>query len=531
MDFQDAIEDLKTLLPGIEGDDFRWGAVSAILVKPFKANEVEGSSALQFTDSASTSASESKTEGFFPSLVVNDVFKTERLKLSVKLSSANLSSLSIEYGASSSAAVFEDDEVFVRRRPNLNAGGSSVGNPVIQVTGVRKLRDKLAVDDLIVFVRCSGTPTLYAFGIRKAVAAGKSIDVVAPRMAVAANDQFLKAEVVYDHSGATSEAASVGTNLIVYGPPGTGKSMMIKSRVTSAPVFRTQFHPEYSYADLLGSYRPVVGCEKSDADRIISHNYQMVARPVNYFAFVPGPLTEALECAFGSGVGGSRPDQVFLVIEEINRGDCAAIFGDIFQLLDRDDNGQSEYGISPKPELLVYFKEKGINFDIAGDQKLYLPPNLSLVATMNTSDQSLYPMDSAFKRRWQWMACPIRFTDLVEYAHARPFLDDGSYKWDWINLLERINDRIVRERMEDKQIGPWFIKPTSSGAISFDVFVNKFLFYLWHDVFKDEQLSDISPFSSDGPAAFSELQSRIREGGLLTVFKPEILADNNSSKV
>jgi hypothetical protein len=283
-------------------------------------------------------------------------------------------------------------------------------------------------------------------------------------------------------------------------------------------MLRTQFHPEYSHADLIGSYRPVVGAETDATNKVAGHDGEMIARPVNYFAFVPGPLALALECAF------STSEHVFLVIEEINRGDCAAIFGDAFQLLDRDDTGRSEFGITPKSELLAYFNAKSVKYDIAGDGKLYLPNNLTLLATMNTSDQSLYPMDSAFKRRWHWVACPIDYDQLLSYTGgARPFLDDGKTKWDWIKLLEVLNKNIVRDRMEDKQLGPWFIKPAKGGLVPWDAFLNKCLFYLWHDVFKDEQLSDLSPFKNDGPEVFGEVQVNIRDNGLAAGFKPELL--------
>lgn len=319
--------------------------------------------------------------------------------------------------------------------------------------------------------------------------------------------------------GSSLYSQIAGSNVIFFGPPGTGKSTEVKAKVGVANMLRTQFHPEYSHADLIGSYRPVVGFEVDAANQVVGHDGTAIARPVNYFAFVPGPLTLALEAAYGIS------EHVFFVVEEINRGDCAAIFGDVFQLLDRDDAGRSEFGVTPKPELLNYFKAKNVNYDIAGDRKLYLPANLSLLATMNTSDQSLYPMDSAFKRRWQWVACPIDFDQLLAYTNGvRPFLDDGKMRWDWIKLIELINKNIVSDRLEDKQLGPWFIKPAKNGLVAWDAFLNKCLFYLWHDVFKDEQLSDLSPFRTDGPEVFSEVQVNIRDNGLAAGFKPELLA-------
>ena len=330
--------------------------------------------------------------------------------------------------------------------------------------------------------------------------------------------------VMLGHTGSATAGAPfkqsdfTGINLIFFGPPGTGKSTEVKRMVASAPMFRTQFHPEYSHVDFIGGYRPVVGSETDTENQIIGHDGVRIPRPVNYFAFVPGPLALVLECAFRDS------EHVFLVIEEINRGDCAAIFGDVFQLLDRDDEGRSEFGITPRPELVTYFKAKNITYDTAADGKLYLPPNLSLLATMNTSDQSLYPMDSAFKRRWQWVACPIDFEQLLTYTGGiRPFLDDGKEKWDWIKIVELINKDIVRDRMEDKQLGPWFIKPAKDGLVPWDSFLSKCLFYLWHDVFKDEQLSDLSPFITDGPEVFGEVQANIRDNGLAAGIKSKLL--------
>ena len=257
-------------------------------------------------------------------------------------------------------------------------------------------------------------------------------------------------------------------------------------------------------------------------DTIIGHDGQHIQRPINYFAFVPGPLAIALLQAFKTDA------HVFLVVEEINRGDCAAIFGDFFQLLDRNDTGRSEYGISPKVELRQYFEVNGVNYDIEKDGKLYLPSNLSLLATMNTSDQSLFPMDSAFKRRWQWVSCKIDFDELLRYtAPVRPFLDDGVQKHDWINLLKKINANIVRDRMEDKQLGPWFVKPKKDGSIQWEDFLNKCLFYLWHDVFRDEQRSELSPFKTDGADVFDEVQDIVRNQGLAAALKEEILGTLN----
>lgn len=355
-----------------------------------------------------------------------------------------------------------------------------------------------------------------------------ALDAISGSFAKDTKEKYPELSVLFDYSPpATSgpsapaqggQSSRAAENVIFFGPPGTGKSTSVQGRVISAPMFRTQFHPEFSHTDLIGSYRPVVGTETSESERILGFDGIPTARPVNYFSFVPGPLALSMAKAFSSD------EHVYLVIEEINRGDCAAIFGDAFQLLDRNDSGRSEFGITAKPELIDYFKANGAEFDIAKDGKLYLPENLSILATMNTSDQSLYPMDAAFKRRWQWIACPIDFDELLSYTvGARPHIDDGQQKWDWICLLKNINRNIIRDRMEDKQLGPWFIKPAKDGLVSWNAFLNKCLFYLWHDVFKDEQLSVLSPFKADGPEVFGDVQVNIRDNGLAAGLKPELL--------
>ena len=323
-------------------------------------------------------------------------------------------------------------------------------------------------------------------------------------------DVYLK---MLDESGFSFGVA--GSNVIFFGPPGTGKSFEVKKKVGTAPMFRTQFHPEYSHSDFIGSYRPVVGSESDAANKVDGHDGVVIARPVNYFAFVPGPFALALKYAFENPLY-----HVYLVIEEINRGDCSAIFGDVFQLLDRDDTGRSEFGITAKPELLTYFEGK----IVAGYGQLYLPPNLSLLATMNTSDQSLYPMDSAFKRRWQWKYCTIDFEQLLAYTgNVRPTLKDLNENWDWIIILKVLNKKIVLDNMgmEDKQLGPWFIKPKKTGEVDWNTFLNKCLFYLWHDVFKDQQ--DDSPFNTETCKTFGEVQANIRTKGLKVGFKPEVI--------
>ncbi len=200
----------------------------------------------------------------------------------------------------------------------------------------------------------------------------------------------------------------------------------------------------------------------------------------------------------------------FLVIEEINRGNCAQIFGDLFQLLDRY-GGFSEYPIEADEDIRkallednpsdgLSFGSLGLTFDddlkdyinklygttqgiadkIAKGQVLVLPPNLYIWATMNTSDQSLFPIDSAFKRRWDWKYIPIK------YSNSDWIIDIAGSKYSWIDFQTEINKRIFSAtESEDKQLGDFFVKADNNNIISSNLLLNKVIFYLWNDVCKD----------------------------------------------
>ena len=175
--------------------------------------------------------------------------------------------------------------------------------------------------------------------------------------------------------------------------------------------------------------------------------------------------------------------------EEINRGNCAEIFGDIFQLLDRN----SDYDITPSNELKQYLVKELTSVDgIKGIEngKMKLPSNLNILATMNTSDQSLFPMDSAFKRRWDWEYIPINddFSESNKSSKFEVFLSEsGNEKFSWLEFILAVN-KLIRTNDNlgmDKCLGNYFIKPESD-LIELETFINKAIFYLWNDVFKDE---------------------------------------------
>jgi hypothetical protein len=253
--------------------------------------------------------------------------------------------------------------------------------------------------------------------------------------------------------------------VIYFGTPGCGKSHAVKEFVTSHPgiEIRTTFHPDTDYASFVGAYKP-----SKDAGGIT-------------YKFVPQAFTKAYCKAW------KNPDTpVYLIIEEINRGNCAQIFGDLFQLLDRDE-GVSEYPVSPDTDLEEYLKTELVRLDageVVGtdgieDNKLTLPANLHILATMNTSDQSLFPMDSAFKRRWNWIYVPID----ADNPESQFIITIGDKKYEWSKFLIAANEHIKDvSESEDKQMGNFFIKDD----IKTKDFVSKVMFYLWSEVCKDE---------------------------------------------
>lgn len=330
----------------------------------------------------------------------------------------------------------------------------------------------------------------------------------------------------FEHFG-TSETKAYPRNdkllqQIYYGAPGTGKSNEIKELTGNGKngikfdkdcTFRTTFHPDSDYASFVGAYKPYWDKEKDNGNGKI------------VYGFRPQAFLKAYIKAW------KNPDKsVALVVEEINRGNCAQIFGDIFQLLDREKNGLSKYPIECDVEMQEYLAhefEKTTAFGVEITDTMYedskdnineyysshfddafskikygeilaLPMNLSIIATMNTSDQSLFPMDSAFKRRWDWIYEPIvEGTDkggnklnwkIEAGKHKLNAEDEKECIVEWWKFLQKINAVIYSlTSSEDKQLGYFFCQPDMEDGvtISKNLFVGKVIFYLWNEIFKD----------------------------------------------
>lgn len=276
---------------------------------------------------------------------------------------------------------------------------------------------------------------------------------------------------------------------IFYGAPGTGKSCGIKrtleeNNVSKDNIFRTTFHPDSDYSTFVGAYKPTM--------EVVPYYESSTGAPIEEkritYNFIPQAFLNAYVRAY------QTDENVYLIIEEINRGNCAQIFGDLFQLLDRGDDGKSDYSIKADTDIKTYL-ETALGGESEGikNGELCLPSNLYILATMNTSDQSLFPIDSAFKRRWEWEYVPIR-----NEAKGWVIAADGQ-EWDWWEFLNAVNEKIGSiTDSEDKKLGYFFVKPADGHTITAKTFVGKVLFYLWNDVFKDYGFSDDEFQTEDG---------------------------------
>ena len=304
---------------------------------------------------------------------------------------------------------------------------------------------------------------------------------------------------------------TTGLQQIYYGAPGTGKSKTIKDLTFGESVIRTTFHPDSDYASFVGTYKPIteeVDLRDCYGKKVIDDETEEVVKEERIaYKFIPQAFLEAYVKAWKKLGSGKKQ---YLIIEEINRGNCAQIFGDLFQLLDRNEYGFSDYPIVADKDMQKYLKKEFEGWEITNKDKinqlygeanmvslimkgerLVLPSNLYIWATMNTSDQSLFPIDSAFKRRWDWKYVPIREgRDKETNAPLNWYINTGDKQYDWWSFVSQVNKLIGSlTNSEDKKLGYFFCK-AKDREIDADLFVSKVIFYLWNDVFKDYGFDD-----------------------------------------
>ncbi len=342
---------------------------------------------------------------------------------------------------------------------------------------------------------------------------------------------------------------------IFYGAPGTGKSHRIKEIIKEhgidekEQVIRTTFHPDSDYSTFVGCYKPIMksvpqtyvveGNEKP----VMADKDNQATKDEIVYDYTPQAFVQAYTKAWTT----NKP--VILVIEEINRGNCAQIFGDIFQLLDRGNDNVSEYEITPDQALENYLKEYFAAFDDLDEQIktgkiMKLPANLYIWATMNTSDQSLFPIDSAFKRRWEWKYIKIAegrdeaTRELLNWMVKFDYKEDDkpfTFECSWWDFIKAINEKIAEATSsDDKKLGYFFCKPKDKNSTTIDEerFVGKVVFYLWNDVFKDEENPIFKVNEGKGEPSFDafykedELGKTVVDTAALRKFMHNVFGEN-----
>lgn len=333
---------------------------------------------------------------------------------------------------------------------------------------------------------------------------------------------------------------------IIFGSPGTGKSHLIKSEIipnelgidenkNPENIIKSVFHPEYTYGDFMGKLLPTT----TKDGEVQYHFYEG-----HFLKCLAQAYRNILKSYSKDGEKQSEVENVALVIDEINRGNSSAIFGSVFQLLDRDDEGWSSYDITINGIMFSKFLEligieydydakqevkkvtmfgfsgkslkelnekiKFLNFDLA-NRTIKIPPNLSIIATMNTSDSSIYYMDTAFKRRWEWQFIDVDSNLIHEDGIA--FSSDSE----WSSFVNKLNNFIKSKHnyirgVEDKQIGKYFIKLIDN-KISYSAIQSKLMFFIWDSVFSRDKkpLFELLNLESQDLVTFGDFASKVKE--------------------
>lgn len=298
-------------------------------------------------------------------------------------------------------------------------------------------------------------------------------------------------------------------NIIYYGAPGTGKSYSISQEISESHSIRTVFHPDTQYSDFVGCLKPLM----QDNGNV-------------GYGFRAGPFTEAVIKAV------NQPDQMFsLVIEEINRAAAAAVFGEVFQLLDRNFDGSSSYPINiSDPDMLGYLNSKTNNAFVDG--KLKIPSNLSLLATMNSSDQAVMPLDTAFKRRWEFKYLPIDYSKASKGVLNIPISNGKNIHVAWADFARIINDQLADQRIpEDRLLGHRFISDIELTKNVDDVLKGKLFMYLWDDVLRHGRQGIIfkDTLESSPLSTFGQLASAFERG--VAVFNYAVETELENCKI
>lgn len=488
---------LSTELAYAEDDTFSWKNVVGLLIIQLKNTDsinkqssASHATQIQITSEREASEGRRKTEDFFPTLTLNTSFKSWRISIPVFIHLKNIELLG---GATSvTDDNWKPDTIQIRRRL-LNENESGQGNPNLQMCygdDIMPLREHLYVNDYLVVAKCKEDIHYYAFGVKGSTDLGEGKNMYLSPKAASDSTAFSVETLVSDNrDDLNARKAKGGVNRIYYGAPGCGKShyvtdLLIDASVPKENIIRVTFHPEYANCDFIGQILPTIEKDDNGEERV-------------KYIFNPGPFSLALLKAYNT------TDMVYLIVEEINRGNAAAIFGDMFQLLDRvrdidkPDYSASEYPVS-NPNMQAYLQEEVKDPDIRESlcDGVFIPSNLTVYATMNSSDQNVFTLDTAFKRRWNFEQISNDITRDTDHKYKKWFIPGTNVTWE--AFLTALNNRILDYKIhsqtnEDKRLGKYFVTKeclTENVENITDVqdvameFAYKVLEYVWNDVCK-----------------------------------------------
>lgn len=611
---------LKDNLQYVEDDTFSWDDTLALLIIKLrntdslnKERNESNATQIQLTSERDASEGKRKTEDFFPTLTLNTTFKSWRLSVPARMSSMNIATLKDESTCENGQWI--SDSIQIRRRL-LNPDSSGGGNPAIHIcygNDLMLLRELLRVDDYLVIVKRKNESVYEAFGVRGDVDLGNGKQMYISDKASQDSTTFSMGDITPPSVETDGETKNVcfktgckskfSRNRIIFGAPGTGKSYTVnndrKVLLGEGNEFdyeRVTFHPDYSYANFVGTYKPVMitsennhsldkdtdyvitvlndkgksaqekydilferfkddnltrlpvllglytdesfktrkqdGSDAANDNSVEKNHGRAIRKYVNLitgqepvsdiaYEYVPGPFMRVYVSALkGAMAGDQRPH--LLIIEEINRANVAAVFGDVFQLLDRDDEGVSEYPIQATEDIKKYLAKElgGKPEDYA---RIRIPDNMFIWATMNSADQGVFPMDTAFKRRWDFTYLGIDDSDKDIRGKFVTVGSKEKQRIEWNELRKSINEFLAAEKInEDKQLGPYFISrsivvPALGNEIDSkrfcDVFKHKVLMYLFDDAAKQKR-AKLFEGSAKGQARYSKICEAFDEQGI-----------------
>ena len=379
------------------------------------------------------------------------------------------------------------DEKLIIKREN----GYMIISPLSEIENkdIEEIKIKcFKIDKPLIIKEDTNFPVKFNCEYKKVEETNRINDSIKPAVVQKTNTKLSENLIKYIQPPKQSSIASL--QKIFFGPPGTGKSYkakklkeILKEKDDELIIIRATFHPEYLNSDFIAKLVPVTNGEKVE------------------YKVLPGHFVKAFAKALAD------PEKhVLLIIEEINRGNCSAIFGEVFQLLDRDDNGESVYENEWSDLAKIAIKEemekvKKGSYDEAKIKKI--PANMSIVATMNTCDENIFFMDSAFKRRWgfEYVGIEYESSDDDHNKQLNAKIEDGPGNITWKDFLEKLNSFIKGSkayRLEDKLVGQWFIK-AKEDKISKDDIKNKLMHYLWDNVFSRDRKPLIGLLEDDKP--------------------------------